>query len=281
MDDATVLADLEQYTTSLIPVAIEIGIDVLAAIVILIIGFWVAGSLKGLTKRSLSKIERIDDMLANFFASIVRYGIIAFTVIAVLGQFGIETTSFVAIIGAAGLAIGLALQGTLGNIAAGVMLLLFRPFRVGDYVEVAGEAGTVKDLGLFTTELATPDNVQIVIPNGDVWGTSLKNYSAHATRRVDFVFGIAYSDDIDKALSSIMAVVRRDERIHADPEPMAVVSNLGASSVDITVRVWADSGDYWGVKFDLTKAVKQAFDADGITIPFQTITVDRPADQAA
>lgn len=282
MDQQQFLELYDKYAAELVPLVIEIGTDLVAAVLILILGFWLAGRLQSLTKKSLAKVERIDDMLASFFASIVRYGVVAFTVIAVLGQFGIETTSLVALLGAAGLAIGLALQGTLGNIAAGVMLLLFRPFKTGDYVEVAGEAGTVKNLGLFITELATPDNVQIIIPNGDVWGSSVKNYSGHPTRRVDFVFGIAYGDNIDTAMSTILNVIRQDDRIHGDPEPQIVVSNLGASSVDITVRVWTAGVDYWGVKFDLTKAVKQAFDADGITIPYQTITLDPlPAQGAA
>lgn len=275
MDQVTIPENFTKLTAELMPVAIQIGTDVIAAIIILIVGFWIAGALQSVARRSLAKVERIDEMLAGFFASIVRYTIIAITLIAVLGQFGIETTSLVALIGAAGLAIGLALQGTLGNIAAGVMLLLFRPFKNGDYVEVAGHAGTVKHLGLFTTELATPDNVQIVIPNGDVWGSSLKNYSAHPTRRVDFVFGIGYGDNIDKAMSIILDAVRADKRILADPEPFLVCSNLGASSVDLTLRVWTASADYWAVKFDLTKAIKEAFDAGGIVIPYQTLTVEQ------
>ena len=188
-------------------------------------------------------------------------------------QCGIETTSLIAVFGAAGLAIGLALQGTLSNVAAGVMLLIFRPFKVGDFVEAGGTAGTVKGITLFVSELATPDNVQILVPNSQVWGTIVKNYSHHETRRVDLVMGIDYADDIDKAQTVVERVVKADSRVLADPAPMVVVGNLGESSVDLTIRVWCQSGDYWPLKFDLTKTLKQEFDKEQLSIPFPQQTV--------
>ncbi|CAJ1411827.1 unnamed protein product [Effrenium voratum] len=258
---------------TLLPLFVEHGLSIVGAVLILILGFWIAGRARAFTIKALDKPLNSDEMLKGFFGSIVRYLVIIATVLAVLGQFGVETTSLIAVLGAASLAIGLALQGTLSNVAAGVMLLVFRPFRVGQFVELNGMSGTVKDLTLFTTELATGDNVQIILPNSSVWGSPLKNYSAHPTRRVDMVYGIAYDADIDKAMSIIKAAIAADDRCHKAPEPLVVVGNLGDSSVDLTTRVWCAAGDYWGVKFDLTKKIKEAFDAEGVDIPFPTRTV--------
>jgi len=249
------------------------GLSVIGAIVILIVGFVVAGWVRGAVKKALSKLEKVDATLRGFFSSLAYYAVVIFTIIAVLAQFGVETTSFIAVLGAAGLAIGLALQGTLSNVAAGVMLLLFRPFKVGDYIEGGGLAGTVKSLSLFVTELATPDNVQIIAPNSQLWGSAIKNYSFHPTRRVDIVIGIAYEDDIDKALAAIVDESKKDSRVAADPAPMAAVTGLGDSSVDFTVRVWCDAADYWGLKFDLTKNLKNRMDAENISIPYPQRTV--------
>lgn len=270
--------ELQSSANELMPMLVESGLSVVGALVILIIGLWLAGRARAFTIRALDKPLRSDDMLKGFFGSIIRYLVIAITFLAVLGQFGIETTSIIAVLGAAGLAIGLALQGTLSNVAAGVMLLIFRPFRVGHFVDIAGTAGTVKDLTLFTTELATGDNVQIIVPNSAVWGQSIRNFSAHPTRRVDMVFGISYEDDIDKAISIVQACIAEDARSHSDPEPLVVVGNLGDSSVDLTTRVWCNSADYWGLKFDLTKSIKEAFDREGVSIPYPTRTVYSQAD---
>lgn len=273
------MPDQAHYDLSgLLPIAVELGMSMIGALLVLIIGLWLAGRARVWTIRALGRAPTVDDMLKNFLGGIVKYLIIIATLLAVLGEFGVETTSLLAVLGAAGLAVGLALQGTLSNVAAGVMLLLFRPFKVGNFVEVAGKSGTVKDLGLFTTELATPDNVQIVIPNGDVWGAAVTNYSFHATRRVDFTFGISYADDIDKAIGVIRRVIEADGRAHDDPEPLIAVQGLGDSSVDLVVRVWCDAGDYWPLKFDLTKAVKEAFDREGVSIPFPTRTIHEAAD---
>lgn len=244
------------------------GLNVIGAIVILIFGYIAAGWAKKAIIRVLSRTDRVDAMLRGFIASFARYGIIAFTILAVLSNFGVQTASLIAVMGALGLAIGLALQGTLGHIAAGVMILIFRPFKVGDYVEVGGFGGTVKSVTLFTTELATPDNVQILVPNGQVWDTAVRNFSHYDTRRVDMVLGIAYEDDIDQAIGAVHNVIAADPRAMADPEPLVVVGDLGASSVDLTIRVWCASSDYWGLRFDLTKTLKDRMDAVGISIPY-------------
>ena len=249
------------------------GLDVVGAVLTLIFGMWAASVIAGAVRRSLGRAKKVDDMLIGFLSSMVRYAIVAFTIIAVLNQFGIETTSLVAVLGAAGLAIGLALQGTLSNVAAGVMLLIFRPFKVGDFVNVAGHAGTVKDLNLFVTTMATPDNVKIIVPNGKIWGDSLKNFSANATRRVDFTFGVSYNDDLDKVEAVLHDLIKAESRILADPAPAVMVGAMGDSSVDFIVRVWVNAPDYWGVFFDMTKATKQRFDKEDINIPFPTRTL--------
>jgi len=201
-------------------------------------------------------------------------------VFAVVAQFGVEISSLLVVFGSAGLAVGLALQGTLSNVAAGVMLLLFRPFKIGDFVDVGGHSGTVQVISLFITELATPDNVQIIIPNSAVWGSSVKNFSFHDTRRVDLAVGISYADDIDKGMAVVHDVIKADSRVNGDPEPMVAVSNLGDSSVDLVVRVWCAAGDYWPLKFALTKAIKEGLDANGVSIPFPTRTVYNVAEAA-
>ena len=244
------------------------GLDVLGAIVILVVGIIAAGWAQRATRRALMKISLLDETLRVFFANIVKYVIIIFVILAVLNQFGVQTASLIALLGAAGLAIGLAMQGTLSNVAAGVMLLIFRPFRVGDYIDAGGQAGTVRELGLFLTEMNTPDNVRICVPNGSIWGSAIKNFSFNPTRRVDLVVGIAYGDDINKAMASISAVITADERSHKEPAPLIAVTELADSSVNLVVRVWCDAGNYWPLKFDLTKAIKERLDADGITIPF-------------
>lgn len=249
------------------------GMDVLGAVLILIAGWMFAGWVHKRLRNGLLRFKAVDEMLAGFFAALAKYAVLIFTVIAVLSQFGVETTSLIAVFGAAGLAIGLALQGTLSNIAAGVMMLLLRPFKVGDYITTGGNGGTVKALGLFTTELATPDNVKIVIPNNKIWGDSITNYSAHDKRRMDLVYGISYDDDINKAFSIIEKELKAEKRVLADPLPQTMVSNLGDSSVDITARIWVASSDYWAVKFDLTKLIKEKLEAGGCSIPFPQRTV--------
>lgn len=271
---------MQSVLEEIIAIVTTYGLNVVAALVILIIGLWFAGWTKRAIERQLNKRENMDRMLAGFLSSLVKYLIIAFTVIAVLGKFGVQTTSLIAVLGAAGLAIGLALQGTLSNVAAGVMLLIFRPFKVGHYVDAGGIAGTVKDVTLFTTELATPDNVQIIVPNAKVWGEAIKNFSGYSTRRVDLAIGIGYGDNIDAAFKAVQDTIANDDRIHKDPEPMVAVTDLGDSSVNLTVRVWTDGPNFWDVKFDLTKAVKEQLDASGIEIPFPQRVVHMQKDAA-
>ncbi|WP_425471882.1 mechanosensitive ion channel family protein [Ruegeria sediminis] len=238
------------------------------ALIVLILGWIAAGAISGMVRRKINATPKIDPTLGNFSASVVKWVILAIVLIAVLGIFGIQATSIVAILGAASLAIGLALQGTLSDLAAGVMLVVFRPYKLGQFIDVGGTSGTVVDLNLFTTELVTPDNVQIIVPNGQAWGSIITNYSAHDTRRVDLVFGIDYNDSADKAMQIILDIAKSDSRIMSDPEPWVRVTNLGESSVDLTARLWCAASDYWDLKFELTKAVKEAFDSKGISIPY-------------
>ena len=250
------------------------GVEVLAAILMLVVGWWVAGRMQSVTKSALSRVKNADATLTGFLSGTVRYVIIAVTIVAVLNQFGVETTSLIAVLGAAGLAIGLALQGTLANVAAGVMLLFFRPFRVGHFVNVGGHMGTVKNLGLFTTELSTIDSVQIIIPNGDIWGTSITNYSVYKKRRFDLTVGVAYDASLDDTIKVLKKIVSKDKRVLDDPaEPVYFVESLGDSAVNITARFWVASSDYWQTRWDFTKAVKEELDKAGIEIPFPQRTV--------
>ncbi len=250
----------------------------LKALVVLVVGWIVAGLVSRTVRKRVNATPEIDQTLGNFAASIVRWVILLIVLIAILGLFGIEATSLVAIMGAATLAIGLALQGTLSDLAAGFMLILFRPYKLGQYVDVGGTAGTVVDLNLFVTELVTPDNVQIIIPNGQAWGAIITNYSAHDTRRVDLVFGIDYGDDAEKAKNIILAAAEADERVLKDPESWVRVTNLGDSSVDLTARIWCNAADYWELKFALTQSVKEGFDKGGISIPYpHTVEIKREA----
>lgn len=268
----TLFSDNEQRDV-LIAQAIDMGLSVLGAAAILIIGLWLSGVVKTRLASLLGKSDKMDETVTQFVAGLAKYVVIIVTVIALLDQFGVETTSLVAVVGAAGLAIGLALQGTLSNVAAGVMLLIFRPFKIGQFVEVAGYAGSVKAITLFVTELDTGDNVRITLPNSSVWGSSIKNYSFHETRRLDITYGIGYESDINKAMAVIKAVIAADERAQGEPEPVVAVSNLGDSSVDIMVRVWCASGNYWALKWDLLQATKEAFDKDGISIPYPSTSI--------
>ena len=247
--------------------------SVVGALVVLTIGLWLAGRIKAAAKQAMSRTQKIDETLAGFLSSLIYYGLVALVVITTLGVFGVPTTSFAAVIGAAGLAIGLALQGTLGHVASGVMMLGFRPFDVGDFVEAAGQSGTVKQIGLFTTELATPDNKKIIIPNGKIFDDVITNYAGYDTRRVDFVFGVSYGDDLDKAMRLIRSEVEKQPRAKAEPAPVIAVDTLGDSSVDIVCRVWVERADYFDVKWALTQAVKERFDAEGVSIPFPTRSV--------
>ncbi|MBT8367685.1 MAG: mechanosensitive ion channel [Deltaproteobacteria bacterium] len=243
------------------------GMRVVAAIVILVVGRWVALGLAKFIKRLMLK-SKVDETLVSFVRNLSYIALLAFVVIAALNQLGIQTASFIAVLGAAGLAIGLALQGSLGNFAAGVLMIIFKPFKVGDFIEGAGIGGTVEKIEIFTTQLRSPDNKTIIVPNAKLTGDNIINYTVKGTRRVDFVFGIGYDDDIDKARSIIKEIIDQDERVLKDQEPVIVVSELADSSVNFTVRAWTLADDYWSFYFDTTEKVKKQFDAQGISIPF-------------
>jgi len=243
------------------------GIKVIAAIVIYVIGRWVAGLCQRIVDKIMAKRE-VDPTVASFVGKLTYIGLLVFFILAALGQLGIQTTSFIAVIGAAGLAIGLALQGSLANFAAGFLLLIFRPFRVGDYIEGGGTAGTVEKIQLFTTQLKTPDNKTVIVPNSGMTGGNIVNFSSKGTRRVDMVFGIGYSDDIDRARSVIEEVIASDERVLKDPAPVVALFELGDSSVNFVARPWVNATDYFTVLWDITEKVKKRFDEEGISIPF-------------
>lgn len=245
----------------------NLGMSLIAAIIILVVGMWLAKKIKALFSDVLTKKE-VDATLVGFFSSMLYSAIVVFVVIAAIGKLGVETTSFAAVIAAAGLAIGLALQGSLSNFASGVLLILFKPFKAGNVIKAGGEMGVVIEVGLLTTELKTPDNIKIIMPNSSIMGGSITNLSAHPTRRVDMVVGVGYGDDLNKAKQIMLDLLEQDERVLKDPAPQIAVANLGDSSVDFVVRPWVNSADYWAVKFDFTQAVKEAFDAQGVSIPF-------------
>jgi small conductance mechanosensitive channel len=243
------------------------GTKIVAAIAILVIGRIVVGILAGLVRRLMRRADT-DETLARFVVSLTRIGLLTFVFIAALAALGIQTASFVAVIGAAGFAIGFAMQGSLSNFASGVMLIVFRPFKAGNYVEVAGTSGSVEQVSIFNTILKTPDNKKVIIPNSKITGDTITNYSAMDTRRLDLVFGIGYGDDIKKAKDTLWELLKADERVLKEPEPTVAVLELGDSSVNFAVRPWVKTSDYWAVYFDLTEKVKLTFDERGISIPF-------------
>ena len=243
------------------------GLNLLAAIAIFVIGKWVAKLLRGVLVKMLQR-GKVDETLIKFISNLAYSLLLVFVVIAAINRAGIQTTSLIAILGAAGLAIGMALQGSLSNFAAGVMLIIFRPFKVGDFVEGGGTAGTIEEIGIFTTVMKTADNKQIIIPNAAMSGGNITNYSAHSTRRVDVMACIGYDDDIDRAREILKSIIDADERVLKDPEPLIAVAELADSSVNLTVRVWVNSADYWGVTFHLNEQMKKKFDDNGISIPY-------------
>ncbi len=243
------------------------GIRIIAALAIFVIGRWVSKGIRNLIHRIMTR-SKVDKTLISFVCSLSYVAMLAFVIVAALSKLGIETTSIIAVMGAAGLAIGLALKGSLSNFAAGVLMIIFRPFKVGEYIEGGGTAGTVEEIQIFSTQLKSADNKTIIVPNAKLLDSTIINYSAKGTRRVDMTFGIGYDDDIDKARSVIREIIDKDERVMKDKDIMVVVSALADSSVNFTVRVWTKSSDYWGVFVDTTEAVKKRFDAESISIPY-------------
>lgn len=258
--DTPILDAITEYAT-------VYGMRIVAALLILFVGLWIAGRLKKLFSALLGK-RKLDPTLIGFLSNLVHCGMVVLVVVAAISKLGVETTSFAAVIASAGLAIGLALQGSLSNFAAGVLLIIFKPFKAGDLIDTAGHLGTVVEVGLLTTELATLDNRKVIAPNSSVLGAPIVNLTGYDKRRVDMVIGVSYGDDLDKVMRLIKEVLAEDTRILRDPEPQIAVSTLNNSSVDFVVRPWCHPSDYWGVNFDFIKKIKQRFDAEGVTIPF-------------
>ena len=264
-DSAELSKFLEIYV---IPWAINIGL----ALLIFIVGRVVVKIINKVLQNLLSR-AKIDTMLVDFIAAIANAVLLLFVIIAAVDQLGVDTTSLIALIGAAGLAVGLALQGSLQNFASGIMLIVFRPFKPGDFVEAGGTTGSVEQVSIFHTVLKTPDNREVIVPNGPIYSGTITNYSAKEERRVDMVFGIGYGDDIKKAKEIFWELLKADERILENPAPTVAVSELADSSVNFVVRPWVKTADYWAVKFDFTENIKLAFDAKGVSIPFPQMDV--------
>jgi small conductance mechanosensitive channel len=260
-------SNADQALQTIVELVSTWGLRVIGAVVVLLVGRILCGVARNTLRRGLEARD-VDQSLALFLSKLVYFSLLAAVVIAVLGLFGIETTSLIAIFGAAGLAVGLALQGTLSNFASGVMLLLFRPFRVGDFVDAAGVSGTVAEIGLFATILNTGDNVRIIVPNSSVSSATIKNFSANDTRRNDIVLGIGYGDDIGCAIEVVNQVISKDSRVLADPAPLVAVSELADSSVNLVVRPWCRKEDYWPLRFDLQRCLKEELERAGCSIPF-------------
>jgi small conductance mechanosensitive channel len=250
-----------------IPVLTEVAIQAGIAVAIFIVGRWLASIITKMLKRTMARAN-VDVTLSNFLGNLVYYVLLAAVLIATINQLGVETTSLLAVLGAAGLAIGLALQGSLSNFASGVMIVGFRPYKVGDFIEAGGVSGVVEQVQIFTTIMRTGDNKKIIVPNSQIMAGEITNYSANPTRRVDLVAGCGYDDDLDKVRKVLEGIIAAEDRILPDPAPTIAVSELGDSSVNFVVRPWVNSGDYWGVYFDLTEQIKKQFDAAGIAIPY-------------
>jgi len=248
--------------------ALQYALDVLGALILVVAGWILAGWVRRALRRALLGLPRADATVAGVLSNLARYMILVLVIIAVLAQFGVQTASILAVLGTAGLAVGLALQGTLSNIAAGLMLLFLRPFKVGDYIDAEGIAGTVEEIGLFNTEFTTYDGVYRAVPNSQIWSRSILNYSRLPTRRLDLTVGVDYGDDLERALSALRDLLDGDARVLKDPEPQVMVSELADSAVNLNLRCWMNTGDFWALKFDLTRQAKERVEAAGCSIPF-------------
>ena len=250
-----------------VDIGLDLGIKVATALAIFFIGKFAVHLVVSAIARLMQKQE-VDKTLETFICNLVRTALMIVVIIAAIGAVGIQTTSFIAIFGAAGLAVGLALQGSLSNFASGVLIVLFRPYRVGDWIEAAGISGGVEQVQILTTILKTGDNKQIIVPNSQIMSSIITNYSANPTRRVDMVIGVSYDDDIDKVRKTLEEIIAAEDRILSEPAPTVTVSALADSSVNFNVRPWVNTADYWGVMFDMTEAIKKRFDKEGISFPF-------------
>ena len=262
------LSVVERELDRLAPLVVSYAWSAAGAIVILVLGFVLTGILSRWARNALERLPNVDATLAGFLGTAIRYALLVLVIVTVLAQFGVKTTSIIAALGAAGLAIGLALQGTLSNIAAGIMLLVLRPFRVGEFIEAGGRMGTVVEIGLFTTEFRMADGVYLMEPNSQIWNQAITNFSRNPTRRVEVVVGIDYEDDIERAKAALIDLAVSDERILAEPAPDAHVMQLGASSVDLRLWAWAATADWFATQNDLRRRAKERFDAEGVSIPF-------------
>ncbi len=261
------MPEIDSFVETLAEQVVAWGPNLVGAVATLVLGWFGAKILRSLVGRGMRRAQ-VDEILIRFVANLVYSGVMVLVVIAVLGRLGVNTTSFAAVIAAAGLAIALAFQGSLSNFASGVLVMIFRPFSVGDFIEAGGVSGVVEEVQIFTTSLKTPDNRAIVLPNSQVTGGAITNYSAKDVRRVDLVFGIGYGDDMRRAKAVMERVLAAEGRVLQDPEPTVAVSELADSSVNLVCRPWVRTEDYWPVYFDLTEAMKTAFDAEGLSIPF-------------
>lgn len=269
---------MESIVEEVMSVVAVYGLQIIGAVLILVFGRVAAGIARKLSRRALGKAD-VDPTVTGFVGQLAYVVVMVAAVLASLAKFGVQTTSFVAVLGAAGFAVGLALQGSLSHFAAGVLLLIFRPIKVGDFAEAGGASGTVKEIRLFNTVMSTPDNVHMVVPNSKIFNDTIKNYSVNDTRRIDLTVGIGYGDSIDRAMEVLMETMRADNRIIQEPPPQIVVTELADSSVNLLIRCWTRRADFWAVKCDLTKNVKENFEIQGIEIPFpqRVINVVNPS----
>jgi len=257
----------QEQIDKLVDFATVYGIRIIAALLIFVIGRWIAKLLTRSVRKVMEKKE-VDPALTSFVSSLLYAILLIIVVLAAISKIGVQTTSFIAILGAAGLAIGLALQGSLANFAAGVLIMLFRPFKIGDFIDAGGATGVVEEIGILATELKSPDNKKIIVPNAGIMSGNITNITANDTRRCDMAFGVSYTDDLDRVQEILMEMIKADDRVLEDPEPAVVVAELADSSINFKVRPWVKKEDYWGLYFDMQKAVKQRFDKEGISIPF-------------
>lgn len=268
----TIQAGLAQLSTLIV----SYSFSAIGAVILLVVGYFVAGLAERSISAGLGHIHGFDATLRHFFSKIVRYAILILVTIMVLGQFGVQTASIIAAIGAIGLAIGLALQGTLQNIAAGIMLLALRPFRIGEYVEVGPIAGTIEEIGLFATRLRSADGVYVLAPNSTLWNQPVRNFTRNGVRRTDITLSIGSWNDIDRAQKTLLAIAGAEKRIRREPAPIAFVASLGDATVSLTLRYWTSAADYFSTQIDTTKRAKQAFDSEGISIPLPPPEVPAP-----
>ncbi len=264
--------DISKYSDLAIVYMSEYGLKVIAAIAIFFIGKWGVRKITSFTKTLMLKAD-VDLTLVEFLENVIYFALLIVIILASLNALGINTTSFLAVFGAASLAIGLALKDSLSNIGAAVLIIIFRPFRVGDFIDAAGASGTVEEINLFSTIMATPDNKTIMIPNSSVIGSNITNYSSKPTRRINLIFGIDYNDDLKLAKDILTRITQEDDRVLQDPAPFVAVSELADNSVNFVVRVWVKTEQYWDVHFDMIEKVKLAFDAEGISIPFPQMSI--------